>query len=177
MYFVFLIQFLKGQIFPRFIVFLITLIFIYLLGKLLMKHGFSHLSIYRIPSEEGISEGEEFHITTVIENRKRQPLPFVLIEEQFATDMWAKPLSFTHQYRVGKKERLKKINTFKPPKRGVYLVRYMDVTLGDAFGFFTKGEQSLCCLDRCSDHFYRIYQNQLTVLFSFVFNYCSTDGI
>ena len=91
-------------------------------------------------------EGEEFKITTIIENNKWLPISYLRIEEVLPIELPRVSdenspfksnlkLYYTSKYSVLWFERIKRTHTNKGVKRGVYNIKDIHISIGDAFGF------------------------------------------
>jgi len=88
---------------------------------------------------------EEFILTTTIENNKRLPISFLTLSEKMpiaiefvsdnnqfkeGTDLW-----HLSKYTISWYERKRRIYKLKCSQRGAYILRDINVTVGDLFGF------------------------------------------
>ena len=116
-------------------IFIVLVLILY--SNYIRRKGFEKLIIQRSVSKNKLQVGEELELYTVVENRKRVPVPFLNIRQGF-------PLEFTDN--VGKHhnniffnikgfERAKSKVKLKASKRGVYLLKDMKISLGDMLGF------------------------------------------
>jgi uncharacterized protein (DUF58 family) len=127
------------------------------IGDLTRKKGFNKLTIKRQVDKDAIVEGEEFKITTIIENNKLLPISYLRIEEEIPIELPRVSdentpsasnmrLYYTSKYSVLWFERIKKTYTNKGIKRGTYTIKNMNISIGDIFGFSsisTEQEDSL----------------------------------
>lgn len=131
----------------QYFIFMLAIFVLLFVGRYTLRKGFYNLTIKRVPREKGVPEGENFEITTVIENKKWLPISFLLVKEEIASEIEfptneyasiniSKSLRVS-RYSVSRYERLKRPYTVKTKKRGTYVIRYIDVTVGDVFGFFS----------------------------------------
>ena len=131
--------------FIRFALILAILAIIFLIGEFTRKRGFDNLKISRSIDKDRIMLGEEFTLTTTIENNKRLPISFLTLSEkmpmaiEFAsdsnqvkegTDLW-----HLSKYTISWYERKRRIYKLKCNQRGAYILRDINVTVGDLFGF------------------------------------------
>ena len=131
--------------FIRFALILAILGIIFLIGEFTRKRGFDNLKISRSIDKDRIMLGEEFTLTTTIENNKRLPISFLTLSEkmpmaiEFAsdsnqvkegTDLW-----HLSKYTISWYERKRRIYKLKCNQRGAYILRDINVTVGDLFGF------------------------------------------
>lgn len=129
----------------RFALILTILTIIFFIGEFTRKKGFDNLNISRTIDKDRMSLGEEFTLTTIIENNKRLPISFLTISEKMPTaiefvsdsnqftdgaDLW-----HLSKYTIGWYERKKRVYKLKCNQRGAYVLRDINVTVGDLFGF------------------------------------------
>ncbi len=102
---------------------------------------------YRIePSKRSVEQGEEFTLTTTIDNASKRRIPFLLAEEQIpnavslknAENMELKPLSDSNIHIstmfIKKKQKVSRSITGTIYKRGIYHFRYAVLHVGDFLG-------------------------------------------
>lgn len=129
-----------------YLTFIFVALILIMIGDLTRKKGFNKLTIKRQIDKDAIVEGEEFKITTIIENNKWLPISYLRIEEEFPVELprvsdEATPfksnlmLYYTSKYSVLWFERIKKTHTNKGVKRGVYGIKNIQISIGDMFGF------------------------------------------
>lgn len=131
----------------KYIVFIAVLSFLILLGEVTRRKGFENLTIKRESDKKYINEGEDFKISIVVENNKWLPISFLLIKEKIPRDfefhgdedfsLNAEFNYHTSRLKVMWYERIKRSYHIKGLKRGTYLLKELEVSLGDVFGFFT----------------------------------------
>lgn len=136
--------------FIRFALILAILTIIYLIGEFTRKKGFDNLKISRNVDKDRIMPGEEFTITTIIENNKRLPISFLMLSEKMpaaiefvsesnkfkeGVDLW-----HLSKYTISWYERKKRIYKLKCNVRGAYILRDIKVTVGDLFGFSVESK-------------------------------------
>ena len=68
--------------FIQFALILAILTIIFFIGEFTRKKGFDNLKISRSIDKDRISPGEEFTLTTTIENNKRLPISFLTLSEK-----------------------------------------------------------------------------------------------
>lgn len=115
------------------------------------KKGHSGLRITREVSEKLIPLGEKFKLTIKIENRKRMPILFMLVEQKFPEE-----LSFyddenlgdngnervhVSRYTMGKYQRRNRSYTMIGKKRGAYIIKGIDVRVGDPLGLAIEAKE------------------------------------
>ena len=113
-----------------------------------VKEGFNNLIVKRNIINTKISAGEEMTVEVVIENRKRMPITFLVIEEFLPKEfILHNEANITEEYNGRRHkirgsiygyERRKKRYKAKIYKRGVYFINDMDLTIGDIFGIVTN---------------------------------------
>ncbi len=131
--------------FIQFALILVILAIIFFIGDYTRKRGFDKLEISRSMDKDRINPGEEFTLTTTIENNKRLPISFLTLSEKMpeaiefvsdsnqfkdGTDLW-----HLSKYTISWYERKRRIYKLKCSKRGAYVLRDINVTVGDIFGF------------------------------------------
>lgn len=131
--------------FIKFILILVILTIIFFVGEFTRKKGFDNLRISRSIDKDRINLGEEFTITTTIENNKRLPISFLTLSERMpaaiefvsdnnrvkdGADLW-----HLSKYTISWYERKRRIYKLKCNQRGAYVLRDINVTVGDLFGF------------------------------------------
>jgi uncharacterized protein (DUF58 family) len=131
--------------FIRFILILAILTIIFFIGEFTRKKGFDNLKISRTIDKDRMSPGEEFTLTTTIENNKRLPISFLTLSEkmpvaiEFVSDsnMSTEGDHLWHlsKYNISWYERKRRIYKLKCNQRGAYILRDINVTVGDLFGF------------------------------------------
>jgi len=137
--------------FIQFALILAILAIIFFVGEFTRKKGFDNLKISRSIDKDRMSPGEEFTLTTTIENNKRLPISFLTLSEKMpaaiefvadsdqykdGTDLW-----HLSKYTIGWYERKRRIYKLKCNQRGAYVLRDIKVTVGDLFGL--SAESSL----------------------------------
>ena len=135
----------------EYITFIFVALILIMVGDITRKKGFDKLTIKRKVDREAIVEGEEFKITTIIENKKLLPISYLRIEEEIPSKLpriseESEPdtsngmLYYTSKYSILWFERIKKTYTSKGVRRGTYNIRNMKITIGDVFGFSSISE-------------------------------------
>ena len=138
--------------FVRFALILSILAIIFFVGEFTRKKGFDNLKITRNMDKDRITAGEEFTLTTTIENNKRLPISFLTLSEkmpaaiQFISDgdEVKKGADFWHlsKYTIGWYQRKKRIYKLKCDLRGAYVLKEIKVTVGDLFGLSAESRIS-----------------------------------
>lgn len=115
-----------------------------LLCNYMAKKGKKNLSISREVDKKLIPIGENFKLTLKIENRKRMPIFFMLLEQKLSKDLVfcdsaANNISGSENYHIsrytiGKYQRRNRSYTLQSSKRGAYIVRGINVRIGDPLG-------------------------------------------
>lgn len=131
--------------FIRFAIILSIIIIISLIGEFTRKNGFYNLKITRNVSNNRIVPGEEFTLTTTIENNKRLPISFLTLSEKMPwaiefvsdSDKIEEGADFWHlsKYTIGWYQRKRRIYKVKCNLRGTYVLKGIKVTVGDLFGY------------------------------------------
>lgn len=129
-------------------IFIFVALILVLFAEITREKGFDNLSIKREASKKTLVEGEELKVTVIVENNKRLPVSFLLVKESIPKNMelcieGEGSQSFENDYHIGKfnvlwYERVKRSYLLKAKKRGTYLLKDMDATVGDIMGFYTK---------------------------------------
>ncbi|MCM0651087.1 DUF58 domain-containing protein [Clostridium swellfunianum] len=131
--------------------FITMLIVLLALAEYTRRKGFDKLTIFRESDRLAVNEGEEFKITINIENNKWLPISFLLLKEktpgniEFSLDeSFNKYTEFNYhitRYNIKWFERIKRSYSYKAHKRGTYLLKEIEVSIGDIFGFFSNDTQ------------------------------------
>jgi len=130
--------------FIQFILIMAILAIIFFIGEFTRKKGFDNLKITRSIDKDRMLLGEEFTLTTTIENNKRLPISFLMLSEkmpvaiEFVSDSSKTKegayLWHLSKYIIGWYERKRRIYKLKCNQRGTYILRDINVTVGDLFG-------------------------------------------
>ncbi len=133
---------------------------------------------YRLePSKRSVEQGEEFTLTTIIDNASKRRIPFLLAEEQIpdaviikgAENLELKPLSDSNVHMstmfIKKKQKVSRTITGTINKRGIYHFRYARLHVGDFLGIKEmdadfKQERSIVAYPR------RLYDKKLDMVIS-----------
>ena len=129
-----------------YLTFIFVAFILIMLGDLTRKKGFNKLTVRRQVDKEAIVEGEEFKITTIIENNKLLPISYLSVEEEIPIELPRVSdnsisstsnmrLHYTSKYSVLWYERIRKTYINKGVKRGAYFIRNIHISIGDVFGF------------------------------------------
>ena len=160
-----------------------VIILLIIIGTALLVQYFSlrfpiHELHYRLePSKRSVEQGEEFSLTTIIDNSSKYRIPFLLAEEQIpnavilqnAEKMELKPLSDSNIHMstmfIKKKQKVSRTVTGAIYKRGVYHFRYATLHVGDFLGIKEidadfKQERSIVAYPR------RLYDKKLDMVIS-----------
>ncbi|MGV8983939.1 DUF58 domain-containing protein [Clostridium sp.] len=134
--------------FIQFVLILAILAIIFFIGEFTRKKGFDKLKISRNINKDRILPGEEFTLTTTIENNKRLPISFLMLSEKIpaaiefisdnnrskeGADAW-----HLSKYTISWFERKRRIYKLRCNVRGTYILRDINVTVGDLFGYSTE---------------------------------------
>ena len=134
--------------FIRFALILTLLTIIFFIGEFTRKKGFDNLKVSRSIDKDRMRPGEEFTLTTTIENNKRLPISFLTLSEkmpaaiEFVSDS-DESTEGTHlwhlsKYTISWYERKRRIYKLTCNQRGAYVLRDINVTVGDLFGYSTE---------------------------------------
>lgn len=124
-----------------FLIFLFIIILVYGISDFTKNKGFYKLSLYRKVDKNSVVEGEEVKVSIIIENKKRMPIFFMLVKEELPYEVFNKNYKNITQYSIGGYERIKKTYAIPIAHRGVYLLRKIEMVVGDMFGFFTTDKE------------------------------------
>lgn len=115
------------------------------------KNGHRNLNITREVNHKLIPIGEKFKLTLKIENRKRMPIMFMLIEQVFPEELSFCDSSHGEvsgnqkwhisRYAMGKYQRRNRSYTMVGHKRGAYIVRGINVRIGDPLGLAIESNE------------------------------------
>ncbi len=130
----------------EYLTFIFVAFVLIIVGDVTRTKGFSKLTIKRQVNKEAIVEGEEFRITTIIENKKLLPISYLMIDEEIPVNLprvstgnsptlLKGVLHYTSKYSVLWFERIKIIHTNQGIKRGIYFINNINISIGDIFGF------------------------------------------
>ncbi|PKK39819.1 hypothetical protein ABB02_00873 [Clostridiaceae bacterium JG1575] len=98
-----------------------------------ISHGLEELTYeMRIP-KDAVEIGEALEIQTVIENRKRLPVPYVELHEMFPSGFTGDPHRFS--LNLHGNERVIRTHTLRAEGRGCFTIRETKIKLGDFLGF------------------------------------------
>lgn len=114
------------------------------------KKGYDNLNVYRKISQNHIEEGKNLNITIVVENNKWLPISFLNLAEELPGGIEAvycetdssdssRSLHIT-RYNILWYERIKRTYSIVGKKRGTYLLRSIDMTIGDMFGLSAENK-------------------------------------
>ncbi|MCM1990813.1 DUF58 domain-containing protein [Oceanirhabdus seepicola] len=116
-----------------------------MLGEITKVKGFEKLKIERNIENNKVHQGESFTLETVVENNKWLPVSFLLIKQMLPNEFeYVENIiiedagsKFFHisMYNMMNYERRRRKYNVKVNKRGTYLFHYMEITVGDVFGF------------------------------------------
>lgn len=127
-----------------YIIFIIVGFGIIYLGKVTRVKGFENLNIKRVIEKNMVKVGEEFKITTIIENNKLLPISFLILKEympeslkyvnSYKASKDGMNFVYENNYAIGSHERVKRTYKIVASKRGTYMISDMECTIGDIFG-------------------------------------------
>lgn len=127
-----------------YIVFIIVGLGLIYLAKITRIKGFENLNIKRVIEKNMVKIGEEFKITTVIENNKFLPISFLILKEympksieyisSFKVSKAENDFVYESNYTIGSHERVKRTYKVVANKRGTYMINDMECNIGDIFG-------------------------------------------
>lgn len=115
------------------------------------KNGHKNLKISREVKEKLIPIGEKFKLTLKIENRKRLPIMFMLVEQKFPEELRFQDAAkgevssnerwHISRYSMGKYQRRSRSYTMIGEKRGAYIIRGINVRIGDPLGLAIESSE------------------------------------
>lgn len=115
------------------------------------EKGYDNLKVYREIKPDRVTVGEEFTITMKVENNKRMPVLFLVIEERIPSELRFIGEVSTYKcgndnwhickYIMGKFQRKSRTYTLVGDKRGAYIIKSMNVLIGDALGLNIKSRE------------------------------------
>ena len=126
-------------------VFIIIVVLTYIINKLTLKYGLKDVVYKREISKNVVEIGEEFEISTIIENRKFLPVTFLRVEEKFP-DMLEYKFKANYISTGGyifhittmfvlPYQRIKRTYSITGNERGIYVFRDVNLGAGDFVGF------------------------------------------
>jgi uncharacterized protein (DUF58 family) len=108
------------------------------------KSGFKKLKIQRAIDNHEIFEGDVFSIKTTVENNKRLPISFLVTDEvipegirfnnEVVSYKYGSQICHVSRYKIGWYERRKRTYELVAEKRGTYILKNIQITVGDIFG-------------------------------------------
>jgi uncharacterized protein (DUF58 family) len=116
------------------------------------KNGFNKLKVKREIISSRIYEGDVFSIKTIVENNKRLPISFLVLEEvipkgiSFKNEVisykYGSQLCHVSRYNIGRYERRKRTYELVADKRGTYILKNIQITVGDVFGLSAESKET-----------------------------------
>ncbi|WP_234123067.1 DUF58 domain-containing protein [Clostridium hydrogenum] len=135
----------------EFFIFIVIGIVMLYLGDMTRAKGFNNLTIRRELETKRINCGDEFKITTIVENNKWLPISFLILNEYMPKNISyssyyssidnGKNTVYVNHYTIGGHERVKRTYNARANKRGVYIISNIEVSIGDTFGFAYNNKQ------------------------------------
>jgi uncharacterized protein (DUF58 family) len=147
----------------NYFIFIFVVILLLVIAEVTRKKGFEKLSIERSFDKGEYEVENEIKVTLIIKNNKWLPIPFLIIDESLPTglgigkatlDGKGTPLkrmsptdrmspiisgdSHLSKLSISRFQKVKRTYLLKAKKRGVYLIKSMEVTMGDIFGFSSE---------------------------------------
>lgn len=116
------------------------IIFLLGFGEFTRKNGFRNLNIKRIVRNNKVQVGEDIFVTTIIENKKWLPISFLNIQEKIPNNLTSELPNNEISLFLSIKwyERVKSTIKLNGKKRGVYLLKTLNISVGDIFGFSSE---------------------------------------
>jgi uncharacterized protein (DUF58 family) len=128
--------------------FIALLILLLGLAEYTRRKGFDKLTIRRETDKAAVSEGEEFKVSIVIENNKWLPISFLLLKEKIPSNIeftldesfnrYAEFNYHVTRFNINWFERIKRSYGYMAHKRGTYLLKEIEISMGDIFGFSSE---------------------------------------
>ncbi|MEW8955819.1 DUF58 domain-containing protein [Clostridium sp.] len=127
-----------------YIPFVVLLILGGIIAKKVVESGFDNLRVKREINKSKVFINEVFEITTIIENKKSIPISFITIEEEYSAEVKRlytnerlkdKSHFYYSSYSISGNERIKRTYKTVASKRGVYILKNMNISIGDYFGY------------------------------------------
>ncbi|MFR1709010.1 MAG: DUF58 domain-containing protein [Clostridium sp.] len=138
------------MIFQIFFVALIVIILVSIVN-LVTEKGYNNLKVYREIKPDRVTVGEEFTITMKVENNKRMPVLFLVVEERLPSELRFIGEVSTYKcgndnwhickYVMGKFQRKSRTYTLVGDKRGAYIIKCMNILIGDVLGLDIKSRE------------------------------------
>jgi len=130
----------------KYLFFIFMVFVLSLLGDVTRYKGFNKLKIRRELNTSEVIEGEELKITTYVENNKWLPISYLVVEEKMPANLprikeegsvidGGANIHYTNRYSILWFQRIKTMYKIKALNRGTYLIKNINVAIGDAFGF------------------------------------------
>lgn len=115
------------------------------------KNGLKNLKIIRETVSQRIFEGDIFTIKTIVENNKLLPISFLVLDEvipkgisfkkEVVSYKYGSQLCHVSRYNIGWFERRKRTYELVAEKRGTYILKNIQVTVGDIFGLSAESKE------------------------------------
>jgi uncharacterized protein (DUF58 family) len=116
------------------------------------KKGFNNLKIKREAAGHRIFEGDIFTVKTIVENNKVLPISFLVLEEvipkgisfkkEVVSYKYGSQFCHVSRYNIGWFERRKRTYELVAEKRGAYILKNIQVTVGDIFGLSAESKET-----------------------------------
>lgn len=135
----------------NYLIFVVISGLLIIIGRVTRAKGFNKLTIRRQSDKVLVNQGDTFKITTIIENNKLLPLSFMVMKEKIPGNIprckadydfseRGLYLYYLSKFTVLWYERMKRTYEYKAEKRGTYLLKEIEVAIGDIFGFSSTTE-------------------------------------
>lgn len=115
------------------------------------EKGYENLKVYREIKPNRVTVGEEFKITIKVENNKRMPVLFLVVEERIPAELRFLGEVSTYKYGndnwhickyvMGKLQRKSRTYTLVGDKRGAYIIKCMNIFIGNILGLNIKSRE------------------------------------
>ncbi len=115
------------------------------------KKGYENLNIVREVNTKMVPIGETFSLTLKVENNKRMPIMFMIVEQKIPEELtFADGVTYgytgndnwhTSRYAMGKYQRRSRTYTLVGEKRGTYILRALNIRIGDPLGLSIENKE------------------------------------
>jgi len=130
----------------NYFVFIFVFILLLRIAEITRKKGFKKLTVERHLEKSNYETESDIKVTLNIKNNKWLPIPFLIIKEYFPKDLvysegeTKEGESNYHISRlnISRFQKIKRTYIIKAKKRGVYLIKSMEISVGDIFGLASE---------------------------------------
>lgn len=141
----------------NYFIFIFVVILLLVIADMTRKKGFERLSIERKFNKSEYEVENDIKVTLIINNNKWLPIPFLIVDESLpaglvigkgtpeknvaikdkSSDINSGD-SHLSKLSISRYQRIKRTYLLKAKKRGVYLLKSMEITVGDIFGLSSE---------------------------------------